>query len=106
VIAETSAEFPNVGSVLEKLQQNFGQPIDYFRFKSIVNGFEHNEEATNKLIEALFTKGYLVGIDVKGKEIFSDIQKLRDKINARSIPIIGRIFKKKIYNSCTPLKFR
>jgi hypothetical protein len=97
LIAETSAEFPNVGSVLEKLQQNFGQPIDYFRFKSIVNGFEHNEEATNKLIEALFTKGYLVGIDVKGKEIFSDIQKLRDKINARSIPIIGRFFKKKIY---------
>lgn len=97
LIAETSAEFPNVDKILAKLQQNFGQPIDYYKFKNIIFSYEHNEESTCKLIEALFTKGYLVGIDIKGKEIFSDIQKLNDKLNAKKTSIIGKLFKKKIY---------
>lgn len=97
LIAETSAEFPKIDEILSKLQENFGQPIDYYKFKGIISSFEHDEYTANKLIEALFAKGYLVGIDKKGDEIFSDIIKLNEKLNTKSIPIIGRFFKKKIY---------
>jgi len=101
LIAETSAEFPNIEQILSKLQQNYGQPIDYFKFKGIIISFEHNEKIADKLIEALFTKGYLVGIDTKGKEVFSDIRKLNEKVKTSSFPILGglldRLFRKRIF---------
>lgn len=96
LLAETSAEFPNIGEVLSKLQQKFGQPIDYYKFKGIIKNVENDEITAEKMIEALFTKGYLVGIDMKGKEMFSDIGKLNDKLNSSRIPIVGRFFKRKI----------
>jgi hypothetical protein len=101
LIAETSAEFPNIGEILSKLQQDFSQAIDYIKFKSIISNIEHDSEKADKIIDTLFTKGYLVGIDVKGKEMFSDAKKLHDRNLTKQYPIVGwfleRIFRKRFY---------
>lgn len=96
LIAETSAEFPNIDYILTKLQENFGQPLDYYKFRAIINKYEQDNETTERLIETLFAKGYLVGIDIKGNEIFSDARLLKEKLSRKPFPIFGRFVKKKV----------
>ncbi|MCX5782936.1 MAG: hypothetical protein NTW04_00585, partial [Elusimicrobia bacterium] len=93
VIAETKAEFPEISQILTKLQEYHGEKLEYQKFKNILTSFKYDEEKVEKLTEALFKEGYMIGFDQNTNQPFSDIEKLKDRLNERRL----FFFQNKVY---------
>lgn len=84
VIAETRAEFPEISTILERLQKYRGEKIEYGQFKKILTEFGFNDIRQQRLIETLFDKGYMLGCDEKTNQPFSDIKVLNAKLKEKN----------------------
>ena len=83
LITETNAEYPEINQILSKLQKHFGQIVEYKIFKSIIESSGVRKDRIERLIEALFAKGYLLGFDEKEGKPFSDLEILKEKLKKR-----------------------
>jgi len=93
LIAETRAEFPEIGDILAKLQEYHGQKIEYGQFARILSTFKYNQRRQMSLIETLFDKGYMLGYDDKTDQPFSDIKILHEKLkDKRFLFIPNRVY--------------
>jgi nucleoside 2-deoxyribosyltransferase len=93
LIAEVRAIFPEIPDILAKLQQYHGQKIEYVTFCRIVKEFNYDKHKTESLVEELFNKGYMLGYDEKTQTPFSDIEKLKAKLQEKR----WFFFKNKVY---------
>lgn len=103
LIAETKAEFPEIDSIMSKiLLSHYGETLSFEEFMLILNSETNNESRDIDLLKSLFKKQYVVGIDVKGKHLFSEIEKLLQKVNEKKF----FFFKKnKIYILLHPRRY-
>lgn len=83
LIAEMNAEFPNIEEIFVKLQENYGQTIQYKNFVSLVSSFKYDSKNIDNLLNSLFKKRYLLAINTKGNENIRDLQTLKKKLNEK-----------------------
>lgn len=83
LIAETRAEFPEISTILGRLQKYHGEKIEYGQFAKILSEFGFDNIKQQKLIETLFDKGYMLGYDEKTNQPFSDIKVLNIKLKEK-----------------------
>ena len=93
LIAEVRAIFPEISEILSKLQGYHGKKMEYKTFYRIVKEFGYDKTRIENLVEELFENGYMLGYDEKTEKPFSEISKLKDKINKKR----WRILPNKVY---------
>lgn len=83
LIAELRAEFPEISTILAKLQQHHGKTLEYQELEHIMSGVKYNQEKQEALVRNLFEKGYMLGFDQKTNKPFSDLETLKKKLEER-----------------------
>jgi hypothetical protein len=83
LIAETMAEYPEVSTILARLQEHHGKTMEYKVLSSILDEFKYDANRKDAFVSALFEKNYMVGYDEKTKTPFADIETLRRKLQER-----------------------
>lgn len=83
LIAETKAEFPEVGEILTKLHGYRGEKLRYRKFRTIVKSFGYNSERIDALTSTFFKNDYMIGFDEKTRKPFSDFEALRSKLKQK-----------------------
>jgi hypothetical protein len=83
LIAETRAEFPEIGDILAKLQEYFGQRMEYQTYSNILSGFHYDQAKKSALTKTLFEKGYMLGFDMATNKPFSDVETLERKLKEK-----------------------
>lgn len=76
LIAEMKAEHPKIEEILSKLQQNYGDNIEYGKFNNIVKDIGYKNEDVDQLLQSLFDKGYMIGVNERTKEVVNDLDTL------------------------------
>lgn len=77
LIAEMKAEYHDIEDILAKLQQKYGDNIEYSKFTEIVKSFGYGDDGIDKLLHSLLEKGYLIAVNSRSKEIISDIDRIK-----------------------------
>ncbi|MBI3564334.1 MAG: hypothetical protein HY079_03970 [Elusimicrobia bacterium] len=83
LIAETRAEYPEVASILSKLQEHHGKVLEYTELAEILASHGYDDTKKNRFVSTLFEKGYMLGFDEKTSTPFSDFKGLQERLNAR-----------------------
>ena len=83
IIAEIRTIYPEVEGILSKLQEYHGQRMEYKTLLRITKNYGYDNKKTECFVEQLFDKGYMMGYDEKTQTPFSDIQKLKEKLNEK-----------------------
>lgn len=82
LIAEMKAEFPDIEIILMKLQETYGQEVDYYEFKDLVTNLNFNLDQYNELLDSLFNKNYIIGFGRKGEKIL-DLKTLEKRLRPK-----------------------
>lgn len=77
LIAEMKAEHPKVEDILAKLQHNYGDSIEYAKFRSTVGEFNYDDEGIDYLLQSLLDKGYMLGVNERNKEIINNLDTIK-----------------------------
>jgi Cdc6-like AAA superfamily ATPase len=93
LIAETKAEYPEVDKILAKLQEYYGEKIEYKTFSKILDEFGFNQNKKKKFTKVLFESGYMLGFDNVTNQPFADIDILERKLNEKK----WLVFPRKVY---------
>lgn len=83
LIAETRAEYPEITTILAKLQEHHGKTFEYTKLIQVFNSVGYSPERRDSLVRVLFEKNYMLGYDEKTNTPFSDIETLRRKLKER-----------------------
>jgi nucleoside 2-deoxyribosyltransferase len=88
LIAETKAEFPEIGEIITKLNGYGGEKLRYGKYRTIVKSFGYDSERIDDLTSTLFKNGYMMGFDEKTSQQFSDVETLRSKLKQKRFFIL------------------
>ena len=83
LIAETKAEYPEIGSILAKLQEHHGQKLEYQKYSKILSSFKYNQKKKDEFTKTLFNREYMLGFDTATNQPFSDIETLNKKLKEK-----------------------
>ena len=83
LIAETTAEFPEIRDILSKLQEHHGEKFEYRKFKKILNAIGYDSQRQDSFVAALFAKNYMLGFDTVTNSTFSDLDTLKAKLKEK-----------------------
>lgn len=93
LIAETKAEFPEIETILIKLQEHHGEKLEYSKLSKILRDVGYSTIRRKTLVKTLFDKGYMLGFDNVANAPFSDLRTLEEKLNEKNF----FIFPKKVF---------
>jgi hypothetical protein len=77
LIAEMKAEHPKIEEILSKLQHNYGDSIEYTKFRTTVSEFNYNENGIDYLLQSLLDKGYMLGVNERNKEVIYNLDVIK-----------------------------
>ena len=83
VIAETKAEFPEIGEIIRDLHEYLGQKIEYKNYYAILLKHLKIKARVNALTDAFFKSRYLAGINTETRQPFSDMDTLETLLRKR-----------------------
>ena len=83
IIAEVRAFYPDIEGILTQLQSVHGEKIEYKKLLKITESYGLDEAKTEKLVEHLFDKGYMIGYDSKTDSSFASIKRLKKQLKER-----------------------
>ncbi len=93
LIAETKAEFPEIESILSRLQKHQGEIMEFENFCIILKEFKYDVKKIDLLVETLFNKSYMIGFDEKNKQPILDLSMMKKALQKRR----SFFFKQKVY---------
>jgi hypothetical protein len=80
LIAEMKAEFPNIEEIMIKLQESYGQKIQYKDMIGLLKEYNYDASGIDVFLNSLFNKGYIIGINQRNDEIIRDLKTLKKKV--------------------------
>ena len=84
LIAEMKAEYPEIDLIMSKiLSKHYGESLDYSQFMEILHSVTSQKTRDIEIVKSLFKKQYVVGVDLKGKKIINDFEKLYSRVHEK-----------------------
>jgi len=80
LIAETKAEFENIGEILITLQKHHDKPMPYKRFYQILDSHSLAIEQQEVLIKTLFSNDYLLAYNEKSNSLIRDYDEFKSSL--------------------------
>ena len=85
LIAEMKAEYPVIESIMTAIQskQRYNERIDYHTFLGVIKNETKEIDVAKKIIESLFGKQYIVGVNEKSFELYRTHEELQIALKAK-----------------------